>query len=49
MLLIMIIMSTGLSALATPIKNVDIDILDFYESENMHYFDYIPEELIKLY
>ncbi|HHX61650.1 MAG TPA: hypothetical protein GX707_13225 [Epulopiscium sp.] len=36
-----------LCALATPIKNVDIDVLDFYESENMHYFDYIPEDLIK--
>lgn len=46
-LLIMIIVSMGLNASATPINDVDIDILDFYESENMHYFDYIPAELIK--
>lgn len=47
MLVIMVIMYTGLSVVAAPIRNVDIDILDFYKSENMHYFDYILEELIK--
>ncbi|GAA0357216.1 hypothetical protein [Bacillus horti] len=47
MLVIMMIISTGLTVFASPTESFDTDTLNFYESEKMHYFDYIPEELIE--
>lgn len=46
-LVVIMTMSTGLSVFASPIESLDTDVLDFYKSENMNYFNYIPEKLMK--
>lgn len=48
-LVAMMTMSTGFVVFASPAKDIDTDVLDFYASENMSYYDYIPEALSEKY